>query len=52
LKLRPNQQADAYHLDNLTASLDGQQTANTLFVKMLDQIYKVSPLSPAPSPKN
>jgi D-alanyl-D-alanine carboxypeptidase len=29
---------------NLTASLDGQQTANTLFVKMLDHIYKVSPL--------
>ena len=29
---------------NLTASLDGQQTANTLFVKMLDQVYKVSPL--------
>jgi len=29
---------------NLTVSLDGQQTANTLFVKMLDHIYKVSPL--------
>jgi hypothetical protein len=26
---------------NLTVSLDGQQTANTLFVKMLDQIYVV-----------
>ena len=25
-------------------SLDGQQTANTLFVKMLDQIYVLSPL--------
>ncbi len=31
---------------NLTVSLDGQQTANTLWVKVLDQIYKVSPLSP------
>ena len=35
---------------NPTASLDGQQTANTLFVKMLDHIYKVSPLAPSPSP--
>jgi len=37
---------------NLTVSLDGQQTANTLFVKMLDQIYRVSPLAPSPSPSN
>jgi Beta-lactamase class C and other penicillin binding proteins len=35
---------------NLTVSLDGQQTANTLFVKMLDQIYVLSPLSPSASP--
>ena len=35
---------------NLTVSLDFQQTANTLWVKVLDQIYKVSPLSPSPSP--
>ena len=35
---------------NLTVSLDGQQTANTLFVKMLDHVYKVSPLSPSSSP--
>ena len=35
---------------NLTVSLDGQQTANTLFVKMLDHIYVVSPLSPSSSP--
>jgi CubicO group peptidase (beta-lactamase class C family) len=27
-----------------------QQTANTLFVKVLDQIYLVSPLAPPPSP--
>jgi len=37
---------------NLPVSLDGQQTANTLFVKVLDHIYKVSPLAPAPSPTN
>jgi len=37
---------------NLTVSLDDQQTANTLWVKVLDQIYKVSPLSPSPSPIN
>jgi D-alanyl-D-alanine carboxypeptidase len=37
---------------NLTISLDDQQTANTLWVKMLDQIYKVSPLAPSPSPGN
>ncbi|MGC2626740.1 MAG: hypothetical protein WA269_07870, partial [Candidatus Udaeobacter sp.] len=29
---------------NLTASLDKQQTANTLWVKVLDHVYKVSPL--------
>jgi D-alanyl-D-alanine carboxypeptidase len=34
---------------NLPVSLDGQQTTNTLFVKMLDQIYVVSPLAPSPS---
>ena len=34
---------------NLPVSLDGQQTANTLWVKVLDHIYKVSPL-PSPSP--
>lgn len=35
---------------NLTLSLDNQQTANTLFIKVLDQIYNVSPLAPAPAP--
>ena len=34
---------------NLPVSLDGQQTANTLWVKTLDHIYKVSPLSPSPN---
>jgi D-alanyl-D-alanine carboxypeptidase len=37
---------------NLPVSLDDQQTANTLWVKVLDQIYKVSPLAPSSSPKN
>jgi D-alanyl-D-alanine carboxypeptidase len=35
---------------NLAVSLDEQQTANTLWVKVLDHIYKVSPLQPPPSP--
>jgi D-alanyl-D-alanine carboxypeptidase len=29
---------------NLTLSLDGQHTANTIMLKMLDRIYAVSPL--------
>ena len=29
---------------NLTVSLDDQQTVNTLFLKMLDHVYVVSPL--------
>lgn len=35
---------------NLTVSLDGQQTANTLFVRVIDHIYKVSPLAPSSPP--
>ena len=35
---------------NLPVSLDGQQTANTLWLKVLDHIYKVSALAPVPSP--
>jgi D-alanyl-D-alanine carboxypeptidase len=35
---------------NLAVSLDEQQTANTLWVNVLEQIYKISPLTPAPSP--
>jgi len=35
---------------NLPVSLDDQQTANTLWVKVLDHIYTVSPLAPPPSP--
>jgi D-alanyl-D-alanine carboxypeptidase len=29
---------------NLTVSLDGRPTANTIMLKMLDQIYAESPL--------
>jgi D-alanyl-D-alanine carboxypeptidase len=32
---------------NLTVDLDEVPTANTLVLKVLDQIYTVSPLSPA-----
>ena len=35
---------------NLAVSLDEQQTANTLWVRVLDQIYAVSPLQPPSSP--
>jgi len=35
---------------NLPVSLDGQQTANTLMLNVLGQIYKVSQLAPSPSP--
>jgi D-alanyl-D-alanine carboxypeptidase len=35
---------------NLTVSLDEAPTANALMVRVLDQIYVVSPLSPPPSP--
>ena len=37
---------------NLTVSLDEQPTANALMLKVLDQIYVVSPLPPSPSPIN
>jgi D-alanyl-D-alanine carboxypeptidase len=35
---------------NLTVSLDERPTANALMLKVLDQIYVVSPLAPPPSP--
>jgi hypothetical protein len=35
---------------NLTVSLDGKVTANALMLKVLDQIYVLSPLPPSPSP--
>ena len=48
----PTNQLTLIMWSNLTVSLDGQQTANNLFVKMLDHIYVVSPLAPSPSPTN
>ena len=35
---------------NLTVSLAGKETANALMLRVLDQIYVLSPLSPSPSP--
>ena len=35
---------------NLTVSLDGSPTADALMLKVLDQIYVVSPVPPPPSP--
>jgi len=37
---------------NLTVSLDRKVTANALMLKVLDQIYVVSPLPPSRSPNN
>ena len=37
---------------NLTVSLDEQPTANAIMLKVLDQIYVLSPLPPPPSPIN
>ena len=46
----PNSQVTLVVWTNLTISLDEQPTANTLMLKVLDQIYVVSPLAPQPSP--
>jgi D-alanyl-D-alanine carboxypeptidase len=40
----PNSQMTLVVGTNLTVSLDEQPTANTLMLKLLDQIYLVSPL--------
>jgi len=37
---------------NLTVSLDEHSTANAIMLKVLDQIYVLSPLPPPPSPIN
>ena len=34
---------------NLTVSLDGKPTANTIMLKVLDQVYVESPLRPNPT---
>ncbi len=46
----PNSHVTLVVWTNLTVSLDEQPTANTLMLKVLDQIYVVSPLAPPPSP--
>jgi D-alanyl-D-alanine carboxypeptidase len=35
---------------NLPVSLDGKPTANTIMLKVLDQVYVESPLRPAQTP--
>ncbi len=46
----PNNQITLVVWTNLTVSLDEKPTANTLMLKVLDQIYVESPLTPQPSP--
>jgi D-alanyl-D-alanine carboxypeptidase len=46
----PNSQVTLVVWANLTVSLDEKQTANTLMLKVLDQIYVESPLASQPSP--
>jgi len=46
----PTNQVTLVVWTNLTVSLDDVPTANALMVKVLDQIYVVSPLPPPPSP--
>jgi D-alanyl-D-alanine carboxypeptidase len=44
----PGNQVTLVVWTNLTVALDEKPTANTLMLKVLDQIYTVSPLSPTP----
>ena len=46
----PSNQVTLVVWTNLTVSLDEMPTANTIMLKVLDQIYVVSPLTPPPSP--
>ncbi len=46
----PNNHVTLVVWTNLTVSLDEKPTANTIMLKVLDQIYVVSPLAPQPSP--
>jgi D-alanyl-D-alanine carboxypeptidase len=46
----PTNQVTLVVWTNLTVSLDGSPTANALMLKVLDQIYVVSPVPPPPSP--
>ncbi len=45
----PSNQVTLVVWTNLTVSLDEKPTANAIMLKVLDQIYTVSPLAPAPS---
>jgi D-alanyl-D-alanine carboxypeptidase len=46
----PTNQVTLVVWTNLTVSLDGSPTANALMLKVLDQIYVVSPVPAPPSP--
>jgi D-alanyl-D-alanine carboxypeptidase len=46
----PSNQVTLVVWTNLTVSLDERPTANTLMLRILDQIYAVSPLRPVASP--
>jgi D-alanyl-D-alanine carboxypeptidase len=46
----PTNQVTLVVWTNLTVGLDELPTANTLMLKVLDQIYVVSPISPTPAP--
>ena len=48
----PNNQMTLVVWTNLTVSLDEKPTANAIMLKVLDQIYVLSPLRPSPSPNN
>jgi D-alanyl-D-alanine carboxypeptidase len=48
----PGNQVTLVVWTNLTVSLDEIPTANTLMLKVLDQIYAVSPLQPTPAVKS
>jgi D-alanyl-D-alanine carboxypeptidase len=48
----PNNQMTLVVWTNLPVSLDEKPTANALMLKVLDQIYPVSPLPASPSPTN
>ena len=45
----PGNQVTLVVWTNLTVSLDENLTANALMLKVLDQIYVVSPLAPQPA---
>jgi D-alanyl-D-alanine carboxypeptidase len=48
----PNSHMTLIVWTNLTLSLEASQTANALMLKVLDQIYVLSPLAPPPTSEN